>query len=176
MINTIGDDDVPVAPAWCLTDTHVMVALHPQALKSRLRRLAADDWQSYGEAFAGGPAGDTVAFTAVDVPSVLPQIYGFLPWLGQIAFSEMQSAGFEMNLMDLPSAAALQPYMTQSRSYLIRSPDGVSKHAEGPAIGSIPSLVPMMFMSAGVAVAPVRVQRMQAVEAVEIEVKEAIAE
>ena len=169
MINTIGEDDVPIAPAWCLTETHVMIALHPQALKSRLRRLKAEQWKSFGKKFAGGPEGETIAFTAVDVPGMLPKIYGFVPWFAQLAFSEMQSEGFEMNLYDLPSAAALMPYMNESRSYLVRTPEGLSKHAEGPPFfGSISSLTPGLFIGG------LKMQRapmqMQAVEAVEAEI------
>ncbi len=164
MINTIGEDDVPIAPAWCLTQTHVMIALHPQALKSRLRRLKADDWKSFGDKFTDVPAGEIVSYSAVDVPNVLPQVYGFLPWIAQIAFSEMQSEGLEMNLFDFPSVAALRPYMIESRSFLVRTPNGISKHSQGPPIfAGMPSLTPLLFMS-GRAIQPVEVQ-LQAVEA-----------
>ena len=36
-INTVGDDDVPFAPSFCMTKTRLFVAAHPQALKAHLR-------------------------------------------------------------------------------------------------------------------------------------------
>ncbi len=176
MVNTIGEDDVPVAPAWCLTKTHVMIALHPQALKSRLRRLAGSDWKSFATQFGSGPDGETVAYSAVNIRSILPQIYGFMPWVGQIIFSQGQSDGFEMDLFDFPSAAALLPYMTNSRSHFVRTADGLRKHAEGPPIlGSVPSLVPsmapMFFLTlVGVRRAPVQINAVEVEAEVEIDV------
>ena len=169
MINTIGDDDLPVAPTWCLTKTHFVLALHPQALKSRLRRLQDTNWKPFSEGFAGGPKGDTVVFTAMKMKSVLPRIYGFIPWVGQIVFSEMQSEGFDMNLFDFPSAQALLPYMSDSKSYMVKSPDGLRTHNEGPPLLSnlptlIPSAVPALFLGVSSRRA-VRFGRIEAIEA-----------
>ena len=148
-----------------------MIALHPQALKSRLRRLKADDWKSFGDKFTDVPAGEIVSYSAVDVPNVLPQVYGFLPWIAQIAFSEMQSEGLEMNLFDFPSVAALRPYMIESRSFLVRTPNGISKHSQGPPIfAGIPSLTPLLFMSGlGIQRVEMQVQEAEVVEDVLIE-------
>ncbi|MCG8651793.1 MAG: hypothetical protein MI861_18275, partial [Pirellulales bacterium] len=174
MINVIGEDDLVVAPSWCLTDTHLMVALHPQALKSRLRRLAADDWKSYGQKFQGGPEGDVIAHSSLDVPRLLPQFYGMLPWIGQVVFSEMQSEGFDMNLLDLPSAAAIMPYTGVSRSYLVRTPNGMSQYAEGlPVLSKSFGLMPMLFIAgARVQMAPIPME----VEEFQVEVEAEAAE
>ncbi|MEP3479556.1 MAG: hypothetical protein ABJZ55_09940 [Fuerstiella sp.] len=143
MINTIGNDDIPIAPTWCLTDSHVLVALHPQAIKSRLRRTQDSSWQSYGESMAAAPAGETIVFSAMKMKSVLPQIYGFVPWVGQILFSEMQSEGFDMNLFDFPSAQAILPYMSDAKSFVVRTPNGVQTYCEGPPVlSNLPTLVP----------------------------------
>lgn len=168
MFNTIGDDDVPVAPSWCLTKTHLVIALHPQALKSRLRRMQDTTWKSYGDDFTGGPKGETVVFSAMKMKSVLPQIYGFVPWIGQILFSEMQSDGFDMNLFDFPSAQAMLPYMSDSKSYIVKSPNGLQTHNEGPPILSnlptlIPSAVPVMFFG----ISSRKAVRFEAIEAAE---------
>lgn len=151
MVNTIGDDDIPVAPTWCVTKSHVLFALHPQPIKSRLRRMQDTTWNSFSEGFAGAPEGNTVIFTAMKMKSVLPQIYGFIPWVGQIAFSQMQSEGFDMNLFDLPSAQALLPYMTDSKSFVVQSPNGLQTHCEGPPLLSnlptlLPSVIPVLGM------------------------------
>ena len=164
MINVIGDDDVPVAPAWCLTETHLMFALHPQPLKSRLRRLKDDSWSSFGDHFAGGPDGDTVVFTSAKMKSLLPQIYGFTPWVGQIVFSNVQYEGFDISLFDFPSAQALLPYVTDSKSYIVKTPKGLQTQGEGMPVlsGVLPLSVPTLpFM--------LLTQRAQAVRAIEVE-------
>ena len=142
MINTVGDNDVPVAPTWCLTKTHLVFALHPQAVKSRLRRVNEDGFKPFAS-FAGAPQGKPIAFTAMKMKDILPKIYGFLPWIGQIVSTEMQGDGFEINLFDLPSARALLPYMSDSKSWIVQSPDGIRSHNEGPPLlGNLPTLVP----------------------------------
>lgn len=151
MINTIGNDDVPLAPSWCLTETHLLVGLHPQTLKSRLRSLQSDDWKSFEGKFNDAPEGDVLVFSYLRSEELIPKFYALLPWLGQIFFSEMQSEGIELNLLDLPSAAAVLPYMSDGKAFVVRTEDGIIQSSKGPALigamgASAPAIVPTLVL------------------------------
>lgn len=149
MINTVGDD-VPMAPSWCMTETHLMFTLHPQTLKSRLHRMGSDQWKALEPEFDDAPAGDMVVFSKTKSASIMRQVYGIGPWIGQLIYSQLQSEGIDLTLMDFPSAASVLPYMSDTRSYVVNTTDGIEFFAEGPPIVSslpamVPTVVPLML-------------------------------
>ena len=155
--NIIGDA-VPFAPSWCLTKTHLMLALNPQAIKSRLRQSADDNWKPFGDTFANqdqGPTknlsgGEPIAYSHVKTKALLTKLYGFAPMIGQVILSEAQSDGFDMSLADVPSAAAILPYLSNSTSYIARVDGGIRSASHGPPLvgglsSSIPAIVPFVL-------------------------------
>ena len=166
MINAIGDDDVPLAPSWCVTDTHLLVGLHPQSLKSRLRRLKAGDFQPIDTMTV--TAGEkTFATSFVRTKEVLPDLYGFGQYLAQIIVSEMQSEDIPMTMLDVPSASAILPYMGDSRSRWQVKGDTLEGYREGPpVIGSVSTSLPVAtpaFFFSMLSVQRARVVRAEAV-------------
>lgn len=143
MMNFVGDDDFIVAPTFAVTRTHFMLSLHPQALKSRLRRMAnKDSWKPF--AFAPKIKGEAVGFSAVKTSEVLPKLYGFAPWIASSIMSMLQRDGLEMDAFDFPSAYALLPYLTDSESVLVRTADGVRMESEAPPFLGTLSTLPVL--------------------------------
>ncbi len=148
MLNFVGEGS-PVAPSFAVTKTHLLIALHPQSLKARIRRMAdTERWESF--AFVPDDAGDTVSWTYVRTSEILPRIYGFVPWLAQLAFDEMQREGFHMDAFDLPSGPALLPWLGDFEAELIRTEDGFRRDTSGPpfvsGLMSAPVFMPGIFL------------------------------
>ncbi len=131
-INTVGDD-IPFAPAFCATDTHLLVALNPQNLKSHLRYMASQPPKSFTDRMrVEVDNGDTLSFTYIESKTAIRYLYSFVPYLGQIIFSEVQREGAEIDIFSLPSARAILPYMSDSISRVVRTENGLRIEQSGP--------------------------------------------
>ncbi len=142
MVNVVGDDDFVIAPTFMVTRTHFMFALHPAALKSRMRRMKRDSWKAFEPKATDG---QQFAYSYMRTSSVLPKVYGILPWVGQSLFSDMQRAGIKLDSFDLPSGYAVLPYMGDAYSSVRRVEDGILVEASAPpfmgTLTSVPSLL-----------------------------------
>ena len=136
-INTVGDD-IPFAPAFCLTKTHLLAAPHPQALKAHLRFLKSKDAN-----FAGRlgkdlalPKGDLLGVTFMESKRLLRALYGIAPYVGQMIMSEVQREGAEIDIFSLPSARAVLPYLGNSFSTTVRTEKGIFVEAQSAVPGA----------------------------------------
>ena len=120
-INTIGDD-VPFAPAMCLTRQHLLVTPHPQALKAHLRFLASKQRRLQVELPEDG---DLLVYSRVESSKAVRLLYTLAPYFGQVLFSELQREGFEMTVFSLPSARAILPYIEDSEMQVVRTAEGI---------------------------------------------------
>lgn len=167
MLNAVGDDGFVIAPSFTVTRSHFMLALHPQPLKSRIRRQKeASGWQSF--AFTPNPAGNTISFSYFKIEDILPKIYGFLPWVTQSFMSDIQAEGFKIDTFDFPSARAMLPYMCDAHSTVTRTEDGFIIDGTRPPVigaigGTLPTMVPLLF---GSRVVPMRIAEPAAFEAI----------
>ncbi len=127
-INTIGDDDFSIAPSFCLTDRHLVIALHPQPIKSHLRFLDAQGKSIAQQLRDRKELADreVIAWYQVDTARAAQLLYPLVPYIGQIAMSGIQSEGGEIDIFSIPSASAILPYFSQSNSWIERTPSGVS--------------------------------------------------
>ncbi len=126
-INTVGDD-VPFAPAFCVTNHELLAALHPQALKAHLRFLESEQPRFASRMEEVGPlsaAGEQFSYNYYDARSFYQKIYAFTPYLAQLMFSEIQREGVEIDIFSLPSARAILPYIGDSGSSVVRTEDGI---------------------------------------------------
>jgi len=153
-INTIGDDDVPVAPAFCVTDKYLLMALHPQALKSQLRFLKTGK-AKFSDRFTKDfavPKGDLLSFSYFQSSELIRYLYAAAPYFGQIIFSMIQSEGGEIDIFSLPSARAILPYVKDSSSFVVRTPEGIlceGRSALPLPIGGFGSMLPFVMLSSG---------------------------
>ncbi|MFQ5734006.1 MAG: hypothetical protein ACE5KM_18870, partial [Planctomycetaceae bacterium] len=145
-VNTVGDD-IPFAPAFCLTKTHLLAAPHPQALKAHLRFL-----KSKRANFAGRlgkdlalPKGDLLSVTFFESKRLLRALYGIAPYVGQMTMSEVQRHGAEIDIFSLPSARAILPYLCNSFSTTVRTEKGIFTEAQSAAPGVGGGAIVAMF-------------------------------
>jgi len=119
-------DNVPVAPAFCLTEKHLLAALHPQALKAHLRFMKEK-----------GPAlpdkirsalqtdGATIAYATFDAKRFVRIVYAFAPYLAQMACNHLQQEGLPINVFSFPSARAVLPYIGPCSCRVTRMEKGI---------------------------------------------------
>ncbi len=127
-LNTVGDDDFPLAPAFCLTKERLYVALHPQNIKAHLRfsRGKFDRFSSKLKGELELSDGDLLCMTYWDAPSTAKLLYAIVPYVGQLAMSQVQShTEAEIDIFDLPSARGLLPYIGPHASAVYRQKDGI---------------------------------------------------
>jgi len=147
-INTVGDD-VPFAPAMCLTRQHLLVTPHPQALKAHLRFLASKQTRLQVELPEDG---DLLVFSRMESSKAIRLLYTLAPYFGQVLFSGLQSEGFEMTVFSLPSARAILPYVDDSEMHVLRTADGILVRSRSslPFGSLLPSaLAPMLMFTTG---------------------------
>jgi len=107
------DDDFPLAPAWCLTDDHLIVSTFPQQIKAFLSR--GDDYQSLASVhqvarlLASDNRPAVVAY--VDTRTLFELAYPFVQMGVQVATSEQAREGIDLNVSILPSAAAIGKHL-----------------------------------------------------------------
>ncbi|MCH7987844.1 MAG: hypothetical protein IID46_01700 [Planctomycetes bacterium] len=125
-VNTIGDD-VPFAPAFCLTEKHLLIGPHPQAIKSRLRFLSSKEasFTTKIKDLTSHTEGELLSVSYFDTKSLVRYLYAFAPYFGQVLYSEIQSHGSRIDLFSLPSPRAILPYVGNSVSTVTRTKDGI---------------------------------------------------
>jgi len=127
-LNVVGDDDVPIAPALCLTKERLYIALHPQSIKSQLRFLKSKE-ASFADRMADDfklPAGDLLSLTYWDAEATVKLLYSLVPYFGQMIMTEVQSnAAVDIDIFDIPSAHAILPYISPYTSSTVRTPEGI---------------------------------------------------
>lgn len=150
-INTVGDD-MPLAPTFCLTKSHVHIAMHPQTLKSHVRAqqlMASGELKSFNTVPLGDN-GDVIAMSYVDATKAIELLYGAVPFISQIAMSEIQqNTGSSMTTFSIPSGRALIPYFSDAWGTVTRTEDGILSEGQGGSSNVLTGMlinVPMFAM------------------------------
>jgi len=139
-VNMVGDD-MPIAPAWCATDTHLMFGLFPQMLKSNIDRgcVIATSLASRTMAIDPPPA---VALSYVDAASAVETVYPLLLPLANLAAAELQRDGFDIDIGALPTQASVARHL--------RAEHGALQWADGGLLftrqGTLPFGDPVLGM------------------------------
>jgi hypothetical protein len=141
-------EDLPFAPAWCLTEKELIVAAFPQQIKSYLSRgpgfksLAAAP--GVAELFEGG---GPLALTYVNMPKLLEVVYPLLCIGGHAVAAELAREGIDLNLSVLPSAGAIARHLRPSIGAVRRTAAGIEFASRGTLPGS--SMGSSLPMAAG---------------------------
>jgi hypothetical protein len=118
---------VPFAPAWCLTEKELIVALFPQNVKAYLSRGenagSIAETPQVAELFAGdnGP----LALSYIDAPKLFELVYPFVPIFGQMIAGELQREGIDVDVSILPSAKAIGKHLRPSVTAVRRHKAGI---------------------------------------------------
>ncbi len=164
MLNVVGDEDFVAAPTFMVTRTHFMLALHPAALKSRLRRMKRDDWKPF--LLPPEAKGEVFGMSSIKISKFLPEVYGFLPWVAQSILSDAQRGGIQIDSFDFPSAQAILPYVGDAGSTATRVEDGILIEGTAPPLMGSMMAVPSLAVF-GLSARPARAFRAMPAGAVE---------
>jgi hypothetical protein len=134
----------PFAPAWCLTEKELVVALLPQNIKAYLSRgpefrsLARQPEVAQVLAEGGGP----IWLCYTDTPGLFEMAYPLVPMLAQAAMSNVREPAFQMNVGMLPSTAAIAKHLRPEVTCLRRTPAGIeiTSRRSLPGGGLVPAL------------------------------------
>jgi type II secretory pathway pseudopilin PulG len=148
------DEDFPLAPAWCLTDKELIVALFPQNVKAYLTRGA--DYRSLAEAKGvadalegeNGPA--KLAYQ--DTAALFEMVYPLLQIGAKYLVAEAAREGLELDLASLPSAASIRRHLRPGVTMVRRTPAGIEVSARqtlpGGSVGASAPLAIALLLPA----------------------------
>jgi prepilin-type processing-associated H-X9-DG protein len=135
-LNPIREDQMPISPAWCLTDKSLVVSLYPQMVKSYLDRVAKADPKASiagnpeaAKLLQGAEAPSSVSYT--DTRQVFELVYPALHPLATIVCAQIQKAGVNIDMSLLPSASAVLPHLLPGSSFSRRTVDGIYMESHG---------------------------------------------
>jgi hypothetical protein len=126
-MNSVGEE-IPVAPAWCVTETEVVFSLFPQGVVEYLKqrdtpRLA--DVAQVKERLASKP----FSITYYDTKTVFDSVYPMALIGANFLCSEMQRNGFDIDISMLPSPSAISAYLQPSTSSMQFTDDGIELYS-----------------------------------------------
>lgn len=141
-----GGRDFPIAPAWCITDKELVVALGAQSVKAYLARPAG--FQSLAQApevtKAVRESAGLMGVTYCNCQRVFDTLYPALGIWAQVATTELRFRGVELGAGLLPSARSIRSHLQPAVSVVCRTPAGIeiSARASLPCMGLL-SAAPM---------------------------------
>jgi hypothetical protein len=125
-LDPVGNDLLPFAPAWCVTDTHLILSLSPQNVRAVLSRDASAgslaDLPAVAERLKSG---DLVLLTYQDTPGTMKIIYPVMQILTTLGFAELQREGIDLDASALPSLASIIRHVDPGVSALLREKNGL---------------------------------------------------
>jgi hypothetical protein len=146
-----GEKNFPLAPAWCLTDKHLVVGLYPEAVKAFLAR--GDGFQALTKAPEVAAAlegeGQILALSYVDTRRLFDLIYPFVPVGVAFTAAQLRHEGIDLPPGLLPSAGSIRPHLRPSVSVVRRTQAGVETISRqtlpgSPGLSSLPIAVGLL--------------------------------
>ncbi len=125
-LNSTSSELLPLAPAWCVSDTHLILSLSPQNVRAFLSRDRAAGTLADVPAVAERlKPGDAVYIGYQDTAGMLKITYPIVQILLNMGFSEMQREGLDVDAAMLPSLASLIRHVEPGISTLVREKNGL---------------------------------------------------
>lgn len=129
-VNSMGRGsgaNVTISPSFCLTERHLLFAIHPQALKAQLRHLKSGrpGFDTVADRKFPIPAGNVLTYAYLDGPRASGIFGAVLPFLGQTVINRLEIEGIAVESFAIPSAAAIAPYFGDSSAVVSRQADGI---------------------------------------------------
>ena len=148
-LSFIGDE-VPFAPAWCITDKELIISAFPQMIKARLSRGTTSgtlaDLPEIAQCFQGEVQPSAVFYQ--DTRSVFRLIYPMLHVFAAMICNELQAEHLDVDISLLPSMAAIEPHLQPGVSAVYMTAEGIRWEARQtlPSAGAAPLLLlPAVF-------------------------------
>ena len=116
-----------ITPTFCLTDQHLLFAIHPQAMKAQLRSLQSKQpgFDQLARRKVAVPDGDCLLYAYLDGPRTSRLAAALLPYVGH---DFLHWIGDDTELLDLfaiPSTPAISSYFGDSTASISRQKEGL---------------------------------------------------
>jgi hypothetical protein len=122
----LGDLFQPFLPAWCISDTHLILSLSPQNIRAFLSRdRAAGSLADVPSVAERLKSGDAVLLTYQDTAGMLKITYPVLQILVTMGFSELGREGIDLDSSVLPSLASIIRHVEPGVGVLVRDKNGL---------------------------------------------------
>ena len=138
---------LPVTPTYCVTDHHLLVALHPQTIKAQLRVMEKQgpSFAARLESIRGFTSGKTLALEFASPEAVLRIAHTFVPYLASYGgYIARAGGGYSIRAIDFPSMQATLPYVTDGFSTMTLEPDGILVESTTNVVSPI-GIAPLAF-------------------------------
>lgn len=126
-----------VIPSFCLTDTHLLFSVHPQAIKAHLRqqKLGRPGFNKVAASKVSLPREELLSAFYLDGPRATQVLSGLLPFVSQSVMEVAREQGFDFDPFFIPSAVALIPYSSDVTMSIARQKDGLMMECRNPQLG-----------------------------------------
>jgi hypothetical protein len=145
------DKSFPLAPSWCLTDKHLIVAAYPAAIKGFLSRGKNFEGLDKNPAVKAALEGDgqLISLSYADTRRIFDLFYPFAPVFAHMMATQMRTEGVDLPPGLLPSARSIRRHLRPSVNTLRRTPNGVESYARqtlpgGAGISTLPVMVGLL--------------------------------
>ena len=149
-LNFVGEES-PVAPAWCVTDKHLIVSLFPQGVAAFLNRDAGAKSLASLPHVKEALAADRppVSLLHVDSKTVCQSVYPLALIGANFLFSELQREGVDLNISIMPNGDTIARHLQPALTAVSSGEDGievVSTRTLPVSVGAGTSILPTFFM------------------------------
>ena len=124
---SVVDTEFPFAPAWCLTDKHLIVSLFPQNIQAMLVR--GEDFKSVAtipevtKALAAEPG--PLSVTYVDTKTLFEMVYPIAQIAATALLNNLAEEGIEIDASILPRSETISRHLRPSITSITRSEAGI---------------------------------------------------
>lgn len=125
--DSTGGFKLAIAPTFCLTERHLLFAVHPQAMKAHLRHLQQSHlaFDPFSKPKYAIPSGETLTLAYLNGPRATGLVSSLLPYLAQTLITQLEYEGVTLDSFSIPSAAAIIPYFGDFTMTVSRQRDGL---------------------------------------------------
>jgi hypothetical protein len=130
---------MPIAPAWCLTKDHLVIALNPQMIKAYLSRDpqagSLADLPQIASLVQGGRGPSMLSYQ--DSSGMWQVLYSYVQMVAPMASGELARQGIRFDLPELPSYAVIGRHITPTVSLARQTEAGIysERHQSLPGSG-----------------------------------------
>jgi hypothetical protein len=155
-LNMIGEE-FPFAPAWCVTDKHLIVSVFPQGVSAFLNRKHGAETLSSLPHIQEALAAERppMSILHVDSKTVCQSVYPLALIGANFLFSELQREGVDLNISIMPDGNTIARHLQPALTTVTSGDDGievVSTRTLPISMGTGTSILPTFFMMGGGAV------------------------
>jgi hypothetical protein len=116
-----------ITPTFCLTDHHLLFAIHPQAMKAQLRSLQSKQpgFDQLARRKVAVPDGDCLLYAYLDGPRTSRLAAALLPYVGHDFLHWIGGDTEPLDLFAIPSTPAISSYFGDSTASITRQKEGL---------------------------------------------------